>query len=97
MKSLENTIRQVVAEDYGMQQPAPQMHQEPHPETDYEGQMAIAQLMALSRRAERIAQMLKADSQLEAWVQSKITKAEDYIGTVYDYLRNTPNSVQEPK
>jgi hypothetical protein len=80
-KSLETTIRDVVVK-------------EDHDEIDYEGQMAIAQLMALSRRAERIAQMLQGSSQLESWVQAKITKAEDYIGTVYDYLRNTPNSVQ---
>jgi hypothetical protein len=33
-----------------------------------------------------MASMLKDDTQLDAWVQSKITKAADYIGTVHDYL-----------
>jgi hypothetical protein len=37
--------------------------------------------------------MLKPDSQLEAWVQSKITMADDYITTVRDYIKHTPGSV----
>jgi len=35
---------------------------------------------------------MKPETQMEAWVQSKITLAEDYIGCVLDYLKNTPGS-----
>jgi hypothetical protein len=31
--------------------------------------------------------MLSPDMELEAWVQSKITKAADYISSVHDYLK----------
>jgi hypothetical protein len=59
--------------------------------------MAMSQLMSISRRAQRIAEMIKPDTQLDAWVQSKLTMAEDYVTTVYDYLRNTPNQMKEPE
>ena len=86
-KTIENTIRGVVS-------PKP-MIVEDHDDTDLEGQMAMSQLMSISRRAQRIAEMIKPDTQLDAWVQSKLTMAEDYITTVYDYLRNTPNQIKE--
>ena len=88
-KTIENTIRSVVS-------PTP-MIVEDHDDTDLEGQMAMSQLMSISRRAQRIAEMIKPDTQLDAWVQSKLTMAEDYITTVYDYLRNTPNQIKEPE
>ena len=88
-KTIENTIRGVVS-------PTP-MIVEDHDDTDLEGQMAMSQLMSISRRAQRIAEMIKPDTQLDAWVQSKLTMAEDYITTVYDYLRNTPNQIKEPE
>ena len=55
-------------------------------EKDYEGQMARAQLEMIASRAAEVAKMMKDDTQLEAWVQSKITTAEDYVTTVHDYL-----------
>ena len=88
-KTIENTIRGVVS-------PTP-MIVEDHDDTDLEGQMAMSQLMSISRRAQRIAEMIKPDTQLDAWVQSKLTMAEDYVTTVYDYLRNTPNQIKEPE
>ena len=89
-KTIENTIRSVVL-------PTP-MIVEDHDDTDLEGQMALSQLMSISRRAQRIAEMIQPDTQLDAWVQSKLTMAEDYVTTVYDYLRNTPsNPMKEPE
>lgn len=55
-------------------------------ETDYEGQMARAQLQMIAKRAAVLAEMMTDDMQLEAWVQSKITMAEDYVTTVHDYM-----------
>jgi serine protease inhibitor len=55
-------------------------------EKDYEGQMARAQLQMIAQRASALAEMMKDETQLEAWVQSKITMAEDYVTTVHDYM-----------
>jgi serine protease inhibitor len=55
-------------------------------EKDYEGQMARAQLEMIAKRAAALAEMMNDDTQLEAWVQSKITMAEDYVTTVHDYM-----------
>ena len=55
-------------------------------EYDSEGQMARAQLQMSAKRAAVLAEMMNDDTQLEAWVQSKITTAEDYVTTVHDYM-----------
>ena len=54
---------------------------------EFRGQMARTQLMSVSDKARELAMEIKDDTQLEAWVESKITIAEDYIQTVYDYLK----------
>lgn len=71
-----------VREDYG-------------PDEDAEGEMATSQLKSLEEKSAAISSMLKPESKLEAWVQSKITLAEDYISTVHDYLKNTPGAIGE--
>ena len=48
--------------------------------------MARAQLQMIAKRATALAEMMTDDMQLEAWVQSKITTAEDYVTTVHDYM-----------
>lgn len=65
------------------------------PSEDYEGEMATSELRNIIDNAKDIESMLKPESKLEAWVQSKITKANDYINSVRDYLKNTPGSVEE--
>ena len=55
-------------------------------EKDYEGQMARAQLQIIAKRAAALAEMMTDEIELEAWVQSKITTAEDYVTTVHDYM-----------
>jgi hypothetical protein len=55
-------------------------------EKDYEGQMARAQLQIIAKRATALAEMMTDEMELEAWVQSKITNAEDYVTTVHDYM-----------
>ena len=55
-------------------------------EYGYEGDMALNQLKTLVRCAEMIEEMLKPDTDLPEWVQSKITLATDYIQTAADYL-----------
>ena len=55
-------------------------------EYGYEGDMALNQLKTLVRCAEMIEDLLKPDTDLPEWVQSKITLATDYMQTAADYL-----------
>src|SRR6056300_2077764 len=55
-------------------------------ERDHEVQMARADLYKLAKYAIKLHDMLKTVSEaegIEGWQQSKITKAADYIGSVY--------------
>lgn len=54
--------------------------------TDNEGGMAKRQLFKTAKYAMMLHDALDEDDQLEGWVQSKITKAADYMGTVAHYL-----------
>ena len=49
-------------------------------------QMAMGELERIGDYADMIADKIKDMPDLEAWVQSKITKAKDYMTTVHDYL-----------
>ena len=55
-------------------------------EMDYEGQMAKAELNAIADKAATIADMLDHNTQMEAWLQSKISRAKDYVDAVHDYM-----------
>jgi hypothetical protein len=61
---------------------------------DHEISMARGELEAIADKAAQLASMLQGKSDegnpLEAWVQSKITKAKDYINSVSDYLMYNP-------
>jgi len=54
---------------------------------DHEYSMVRSELDTLVRAAQRINKKVgKGEGNLEAWVQSKITKAADYIDTAADYI-----------
>ena len=58
-------------------------------ERDHEVQMARAQLYKIAKYGIKLHDMLKTVSEqegLEGWVQSKITKAADYMDSVYHHL-----------
>ncbi len=66
---------------------------------DYEVSMAIGQLRTISEYAGKLIPLLEskgADYNIEAWVQSKITTAEDYMNSVGHYMENNPE-VNEAK
>jgi hypothetical protein len=65
-------------------------------EKDYEGQMAKAQLQLIAKRAAALAEMMTDEMELDAWVQSKITTAEDYVTTVHDYMTTQKEQVVSP-
>lgn len=55
-------------------------------EIDDEGRMAKRQLADIAEYSQELSQMLSDETQLEAWVQAKLTKAADYIKTVKHYV-----------
>src|SRR6056300_1432157 len=66
--------------------------------SDHEVSMARGELEAIAAKATQLAGALQGKSDdgnpLEAWVQSKITKAKDYINSVSDYLTYDPSMKQ---
>src|SRR6056300_1680247 len=66
---------------------------------DHEISMARGELEAIADKATQLASSLQGKSDegnpLEAWVQSKITKAKDYINSVSDYLMYNPDMAKE--
>jgi hypothetical protein len=51
-----------------------------------EGRMAQGQLKRIAELAELVASKFDDNSNLEEWVESKITKAEDYLSSVLNYM-----------
>jgi len=71
----------------------------PHPaneEKDHEYSMARSEISTIIAAAKRLKKKMgKGEGSLEAWVQSKITKAADYIDTAADYLESGEHKVDE--
>jgi len=55
-------------------------------EYDQEGDMAKSDLRSIIANAQKMHDMIDDADNLPEWVQSKITKAEDYISTVANYM-----------
>jgi hypothetical protein len=64
-------------------------------EYDQEGDMAKSDLRSILANAKRVHDMLEDDDNLPEWVQSKITKAEDYMSTVANYMEAEMNEEVE--
>ena len=72
----------------------------PHPgnmpeEKDHEYSMARSELDTITNAAKRLKKKMKGEGNIEAWVQSKITKAADYIDTAADYVDSRESKVNE--
>lgn len=67
---------------------------------DYEGGMAKSQMLKMKKYAVALCDMIEDESQLESWVQAKLTKASDYMSSVFhylDYQRSKMNEEEEFK
>ena len=64
-------------------------------EYDQEGDMAKSDLRSIIANAKRMHDMIEDSDNLPEWVQSKITKAEDYISTVANYMEAEMNEEVE--
>jgi hypothetical protein len=63
----------------------------PHPGNfpesyDHEYSMARSELATIASATKRLRKKMKGEGNIEAWVQSKITKAADYLDTAADYV-----------
>ena len=63
-------------------------------EPDHEHSMARSELSTIVSAAKRLRKKMKGEGNIEAWVQSKITKAADYIDAAADYLDSGEHKVQ---
>lgn len=77
-KEIRSIINKIIKEELGYPQPY-SMH-------DDEGRMAKQQLIKIAECAINVANMLTDDTQLESWVQDKISKSEHNMSAIYDYL-----------
>lgn len=53
---------------------------------DHEARMAKADLYKLAQYSAKLFKMVEEGDELQGWVQAKITKASDYISSVYHYM-----------
>ena len=60
-------------------------------EYGYEGEMAMSQIKSIMNHSDQLMKMLKPDTDMPEWVQSKITLANDYIQTAADYFATEMN------
>ena len=81
MKINESKVKQIINEEMMM---LGDKHHMDH--VDEEGGMAKSQLYNLAKYAIMLHDSLEDETQLESWVQSKITIATEYIGKVKHYL-----------
>jgi hypothetical protein len=62
-------------------------------EMEYDGEidMARSELYKLSEYSTKLYDLISNEQNLEGWVASKITRASDYISSVYHYLNHKTN------
>ena len=87
MKISKERLMEIIQEECGMMMtPETGYEMTPDGEIDREGRMAKRQLADIADYADELSEMLADETQLEAWVQAKLTKAADYIKTVKHYV-----------
>ena len=60
-----------------------------------DSEMAVSQLNRSLDYAQMLIGKLRGKGDLEPWVQSYITKAEDYLNTTFDYYKGKEGEIQE--
>jgi hypothetical protein len=53
---------------------------------DHEASMARADLYKMAKYSMKLFQMIQEGQELEGWVQAKITKASEYVSSIYHYM-----------
>jgi hypothetical protein len=60
---------------------------------DHEHSMIRSELETIRKAVDRLKSKMKGEGNVEAWVQSKITKAADYIDSAADYIESGEHNV----
>jgi hypothetical protein len=75
--------------------------EEERKQPDHEHSMIRSELETIRKAVDRLKSKMKGEGNVEAWVQSKITKAADYIDSAADYIdsgeHNVHGSMDEAK
>ena len=85
MKINETKLKKIIQEEMDM------IEQPYFDHVDSEGGMAKSQLYKMAKYAMMLHDALEDNTQLEAWVQSKITIATEYMSKVKHYLEYEMN------
>ena len=67
---------------------------------DPDGSMALGQIDATIEKLQKLRQFIQPDSDLEPWVNSKLTLMDDYSAAVSDYMTHNPEAhgeMEEPQ
>lgn len=59
---------------------------------DPDGEMALGQIRSMHDNLYQLEELINADSELEPWVNSKLTLANDYLDVVADYMKYNPEN-----
>jgi hypothetical protein len=59
---------------------------------DPDGEMALGQIRSMHNNLYQLEELINADSELEPWVNSKLTLANDYLDVVADYMKYNPET-----
>jgi hypothetical protein len=59
--------------------------------------MARSEISTIIAAAKRLKKKMKGEGNIEAWVQSKITKAADYLDSAADYIDSGEHDIEEAK
>lgn len=99
-KKLEEAKKMTAAKmtEQGLDKPSWALQQrglvEDDVESGEESSMARSELNAITKDAKNIMSKIKGNKELEAWTQSKITKAADYLNSVANYM-DKENELEE--
>jgi hypothetical protein len=74
---------------------ARELNEDDYLQPDDESSMAKAQLRSIQSNASKMMDLLGDDDQLDAWVQAKLTKAEDYLDSAAGYTESEKHRDQE--
>ena len=96
MKISKEKLQKIIKEELEMAQNGSEMpysgpkmgSKKPNFDHDQEGDMAKSQLKKIAKYAIGLYSVLDDNQELESWVQSKITLADDYVSKVKHYLEN---------
>jgi hypothetical protein len=86
------SLPSMLGKDYTPNTPHPGNFPESY---DHEHSMARSELSTIVSAAKRLRKKMKGEGNIEAWVQSKITKAADYLDAAADYVDSGEHKVNE--